>query len=440
MRDFLITYFVDKEMKVSGLRERMTIKYNNPNPLFKKWLQEWLKHSEENNLGNRSALSKALESLEKYPLPIQSARECIILEGFGPTICEMLEKKLIKHRNDQEGTNQHLTAAGSAVEAEKPQKFKRNPSHKSPKKKRTRKEPCPAVIPDAKKKETEEPLVAIMSANMFQIILLVDTQETKGKTKKTVDATLKELDSFRETYEVRHLSVGDFAWIARDASGSELVLPYIVERKRVDDLGSSIRDARFHEQKFRLMQSGIPNVIYMVEMYESRHLGLPFKTIMQAAMNTNVHNGFTVKITDNHHGSMLYLSVLTKMLRRVFAEKILVECPKANLKEFNLSDEFVSLMNFAEFNTLSSKTRDMKVRDFFALQLIQLSGLSVDKALAIVRIYGTPKLLLNAYRDCRNQDAAKNLLANIKYGKANRQIGQKLSENIYEFYHNIRPS
>lgn len=133
-----------------------------------------------------------------------------------------------------------------------------------------------------------------------------------------MDATICELNASKVIYEVRHLSVGDFAWIARDPARNELVLPYIVERKRLDDFGSSIRDGRFHEQKFRLMRSGIPNVIYMVEMYDSRHLGLPFKTIMQAATNTNVHNKFTVKITDNHHGSILYLSVMSKMLEKIF--------------------------------------------------------------------------------------------------------------------------
>lgn len=48
---------------------------------------------------------------------------------------------------------------------------------------------------------------------------------------------------------MRRLSVGDFAWICRDRSGRELMLPYILERKRLDDLSGSIQDGRFHEQK-----------------------------------------------------------------------------------------------------------------------------------------------------------------------------------------------
>ena len=46
---------------------------------------------------------------------------------------------------------------------------------------------------------------------------------------------------------------------------AELVLPYVVERKRLDDLASSIRDSRYREQKFRLKRCGLPHVIYLAE-------------------------------------------------------------------------------------------------------------------------------------------------------------------------------
>lgn len=63
------------------------------------------------------------------------------------------------------------------------------------------------------------------------------------------DDTIRTLTNSKTKFETRQLSVGDFVWIARDQSGKELLLPYIIERKRMDDLGSSIKDGRFHEQK-----------------------------------------------------------------------------------------------------------------------------------------------------------------------------------------------
>ena len=53
---------------------------------------------------------------------------------------------------------------------------------------------------------------------------------------------------------------------------NEIVLPFIIERKRMDDLASSIKDGRFREQKFRLKQTGFKNLIYLVERYGSQHM------------------------------------------------------------------------------------------------------------------------------------------------------------------------
>lgn len=57
----------------------------------------------------------------------------------------------------------------------------------------------------------------------------------------------------------------------------ELVLPYVVERKRLDDLAQSIRGTRYHEQKHRLSRCGLPHVIYLAEALgtgpRAQHLG-----------------------------------------------------------------------------------------------------------------------------------------------------------------------
>lgn len=141
------------------------------------------------------------------------------------------------------------------------------------------------------------------------------------KLKRSVDATIQFLEKEKIKFEVRKLQVGDFAWICRDHDNTnhELVIPYIVERKRVDDLGSSIKDGRFHEQKFRLKQSGIQNLIYLIESHGNNvHTGLPIQTLLQAATNTQVQSKFQVKFTDGHSESMLYLSVLTELLTDIY--------------------------------------------------------------------------------------------------------------------------
>ena len=60
--------------------------------------------------------------------------------------------------------------------------------------------------------------------------------------------------------------MGDGIWIARHKYlGSEFVLDFIVERKKVDDLRQSIRDNRYRDQKMRLVvmfSLQIPSVMY----------------------------------------------------------------------------------------------------------------------------------------------------------------------------------
>lgn len=129
-----------------------------------------------------------------------------------------------------------------------------------------------------------------------------------------------ELTNIKVPYVVKHLKVGDYTWVCREkTTKKELVLPYIIERKRVDDFGSSIKDGRFHEQKFRLKQCGLQNLIYLVESYgQNNHTGLPLTTLQQAATNTLVQDGFSVKFTDNLRGTAEYLSCMTGILNNMY--------------------------------------------------------------------------------------------------------------------------
>lgn len=80
-------------------RKRIKLSQINPNPLFEKWLMEWIEQAEESNWKKKHSLTKALESLRKYPLMLRSGRDCVILDGFGVGICRMLDEKLKKVEN-----------------------------------------------------------------------------------------------------------------------------------------------------------------------------------------------------------------------------------------------------------------------------------------------------------------------------------------------------
>ncbi|KAH0465260.1 hypothetical protein IEQ34_005363 [Dendrobium chrysotoxum] len=86
---------------------------------------------------------------------------------------------------------------------------------------------------------------------IYDVILILDDRENFGsRSRKIVDMIQSQ---FNILVEVRRLPVGDGIWIVRHKkSHTEYVLDFIVERKKVDDLYSSIKDNRYRDQKLRL--------------------------------------------------------------------------------------------------------------------------------------------------------------------------------------------
>lgn len=88
----------------------------------------------------------------------------------------------------------------------------------------------------------------------FDICLVLDIREVRTKTDR--DYIGQKLKERGISVSKRVLEVGDILWVARlkepSPSGpDEIVLDYIVERKRMDDLVFSIKDGRFNEQKVK---------------------------------------------------------------------------------------------------------------------------------------------------------------------------------------------
>lgn len=72
----------------------------------------------------------------------------------------------------------------------------------------------------------------------------------------------------------------------------------------------------------------------------------------------------------------------------------------------------------------------MTVRDMLIRQLLQIRGLSVHKAFAIVEQYPSPKLLINAFRRSGNPL----LLANISYGIPIKTVGPAISKTLFQIF------
>ena len=147
-----------------------------------------------------------------------------------------------------------------------------------------------------------------MSAQDWEIVLLLDNREQRTRVDRSYfqDRILE-----RNVHcEIRSLPLGDMMWIIRrrrprsqnrhpSASSSaviseedELVLHFIVERKRMDDLAASFIDGRYKEQKFRLQNCGLCNIVYLVEGEMSHQDRMSSKHLESAIVETEIHQGF----------------------------------------------------------------------------------------------------------------------------------------------------
>ncbi|XP_063757299.1 crossover junction endonuclease MUS81 isoform X2 [Eleginops maclovinus] len=289
----------------------------------------------------------------------------------------------------------------------------------------------------------------------YEIILCVDFIETTGGSKHCKQELVKELQRNGVSFDVRKLNVGDFLWVAREKVspvpgqlrtpvGRELVLDYIIERKRMDDLCGSIIDGRFREQKFRLKRCGLRKPCYLVEECgkAASHLSLPETTLQQAIINTQVIDRFFVKRVQDVRESVAYLTVMTRYLNKLY-QNCTLTCRSRELEGDGEDEEeeveergspSCSLISFAEFNHGAIKNKCQTVKEVFARQLMQVSGLSGDKAAAILELYSTPLSLLTAYERCAGETEKEKLLSSIRYGKLKRNLGPALSRTVYQLY------
>lgn len=258
---------------------------------------------------------------------------------------------------------------------------------------------------------------------------------------------------------MRSLELGDALWVAkcRDANflsrlgaeGDEVVLDYIVERKRLDDLISSVKDGRFHEQKFRLKRSGIKNIIYIVEeiSMDSEVLDRRASMLQSAIASTQAVNGFFVKKTQKMDDTIRYLTRMTMLLKKQYEDKSLLVIPTEILTAQNYLPGLADLrgkepttdyhITYPAFASLASKSDMMTLRDLFLKMLMCTRNVSATKALEIQKRWKTPYEFIKAYENCGEGEGGKKrkgemvseqMRSLVGPGKITKPLSMKIAE------------
>lgn len=285
----------------------------------------------------------------------------------------------------------------------------------------------------------------VLQPGTFTIHLLLDNREVRAKNDR--DYIQNTLSTAGVIPLTRALSIGDAMWIAceRSPPNREIVLDYIVERKRLDDLVASIKDGRFHDQKFRLKKSGIRNVTYIIEDYNIGDIGNMRESIETAISSTQVVNGFFVKRTAKLDDTIRYLVRMTKMLEGIYTRQPLPLIP-SNLVESRTYPALLRHLNmtfpalrfyptYADFSSLMSKSGVLTLRDVYLKMLMCFRGVSVEKAVEIQKLYPTPNLLVEAYEACGSDgEKLDMIMKSLEKCVGRKKVNGALSGKIAEVW------
>ena len=283
---------------------------------------------------------------------------------------------------------------------------------------------CPTAAPLPSSKAPSIPSIEpiLIPSDAFSLRLTLDTREIRAKNDR--DYISHTLTSSHSTPPiVQSLPLGDVAFILHlhsptflsthhgEEPGSEIILlDHLLERKRLDDLIYSIKDGRFHEQKFRLRRSGARSVIYLVEdvALSTEHASKYGDTVRSAIASTQlVEQGWSVVRTRGVDDTIRYLARLTKLLRSIYATKPVYLLPTRHLTSAN---DFLALLNglrekypdrafgitVPTFAALSGKSDGLTLRDVYLKMLMCTRGVSGEKAIEVQKAWATPRALVEA--------------------------------------------
>ena len=261
-------------------------------------LQELKTRTEEKNPNSNYVLTihRAMKSLRDCPNEITTQKEACALKFIGPSMAKIICPRQLQPPSQQQQQQQEQQSQRPLVASLSQQSCDQNfqqmtlagtkataATTKRNKRKATTTATTTEQGPTAKQRTYENEVkraeeIDLSTSNMagpWKVILLVDGREHKSKH------VVSKCKQSGIPCEERHLPIGDMTWIAKSDTGTEIMLGTIIERKESSDLVQSLFGTRYLEQRLRLQNCGLPQLLFLVEGDLAANSNCPKETLVR---------------------------------------------------------------------------------------------------------------------------------------------------------------
>lgn len=185
------------------------------------------------------------------------------------------------------------------------------------------------------------------------------------------------------------------------------MLDYIIERKTADDLAASIVDKRYNQQKFRLQNSNIKNIFYLVEGKVSQHANLPQTTINKAVLNTQIVQNFKVRTTQSLQESIRLITEMHIAIEGKFAQDL-----------SNPTQDYACFKyKFEEYQAVVSKSQGLTNKIHFGNMLRLIKGCGKENVAQILEKFDTLYDFYNTLKKLDGETERLEFLGQVKKPK-----------------------
>ena len=223
----------------------------------------------------------------------------------------------------------------------------------------------------------------------------------------------KLIDHFKDTCLIEPLELGDI--IIRNEVNDEPI--FIIERKTLNDLYSSINDGRHREQKMRLVNNYPKSKIaYLIEGNLNQLSESRYKIVYGAMLNTQLRDNLRIFRTNDLKESCFLITALLQKLEKN--------------PEWQSPQTQASTLDYCD-TIKTNKKENMTPEVCHIVQLAQIPGVSHSMSKKILEKYTTLSNLIIAYL---NSDPSEGelLLADIPLNEK-RKLGKVISQRIYKY-------